>query len=346
MIDISIIIPVYNVEPYIKECLESVVNQHGIEDLNIECLIVDDCGKDNSIGIAKEFVSEYKGSIRFKIIYREKNGGLSAARNSGIKEAKGEYLFFLDSDDYLLPDALYNLYKVSRKYSGVELVQGEIQVSQPKEYLKWLCISAATIRENISGIENCRKTLLFDIPMTAWAKLIKRDFLIENNLYYVEGMIHEDDMWCLMASQYITSIACCFIPVYYYRINIEGSIMNNNDKTNSYLSYLKICNYAIDCYNLNPCKDYYIYIVRALDIERKIVVWKQVEEKIVVENFLRSLYKKIANNPYPRLFKIRCWYLKLNQRISFNRLPLFLYRRISRKLYFTQRKEFMSRAGR
>ena len=92
--DVSIIIPTYNVESYIKECLDSVAAQTYCGAM--ECVIVDDCGKDGSIEIAKEFIANYYGDIDFRIIHRKKNGGLSAARNSGIEEVSGDYIFFLD----------------------------------------------------------------------------------------------------------------------------------------------------------------------------------------------------------------------------------------------------------
>ena len=107
---ISIIIPVYNVEQYVDECLQSVANQTMTE--GIECIIVDDCGQDNSATIAKHFVDSYQGDIRFTFIQREKNGGLSAARNTGIEAATGEYVYFLDSDDYLVPSAIETLISI------------------------------------------------------------------------------------------------------------------------------------------------------------------------------------------------------------------------------------------
>ena len=110
MMKISIIVPIYNVEEYLEECLQSVANQTMTE--GIECIIVDDCGLDNSAAIAKRFIDSYQGDIRFTFIQREKNGGLSAARNTGIKAATGEYVYFLDSDDCLVPSAIETLISI------------------------------------------------------------------------------------------------------------------------------------------------------------------------------------------------------------------------------------------
>ena len=94
---VSIVIPVYNVEPYIEECLQSVMRQSYRGE--IECILIDDCGTDNSMGIAVQLIEEYNGPIDIKVMHHEHNQGLSAARNTGIDAACGDYIYFLDSDD-------------------------------------------------------------------------------------------------------------------------------------------------------------------------------------------------------------------------------------------------------
>ena len=110
---VSIIIPVYNVAPYIKRCLDSVVAQ-SFQD--IECILVDDCGTDNSKEIVQQYIDNYQGQIQFKFIHHEKNLGLSGARNTGIKVATGEWLYFLDSDDSIIPDCIAILLALQEKY--------------------------------------------------------------------------------------------------------------------------------------------------------------------------------------------------------------------------------------
>ena len=121
---VSIIIPTYNVEAYIRECLESVAAQ--TYEGNIECIIVDDCGTDNSIAVAEQFITEYKGCIDFRILHREKNGGLSAARNSGTDAATGDYIFYLDSDDLLFPNSIADLMAIAERYPHADIVQGKM----------------------------------------------------------------------------------------------------------------------------------------------------------------------------------------------------------------------------
>ena len=94
---ITIVIPVYNVAPYIEECLRSVMNQSWQG--TIECILVDDCGADNSMKIINQILQSYQGDLEFKIIHHEQNRGLSAARNSGIDAATGDYVYFLPVGD-------------------------------------------------------------------------------------------------------------------------------------------------------------------------------------------------------------------------------------------------------
>lgn len=122
--DISVIVPIYNVENYILECLQSVAAQTKTK--NVECILVDDCGTDNSVKVAEQFISDYKGDISFALFHHSENKGLSAARNTGIKNARGKYLFFLDSDDTIKPYCLDELFALAEKYHA-DMVQGSYE---------------------------------------------------------------------------------------------------------------------------------------------------------------------------------------------------------------------------
>ena len=113
---VSVIVPVYNVEQYIKRCLKSILDQSK-QDFEILC--VDDCGQDQSISIIEQMQKEYPQKI--KILYGEQNMGLGAARDRGIKAASGKYIAFIDSDDYAAVDMFENLYKLATS-SNVDIV--------------------------------------------------------------------------------------------------------------------------------------------------------------------------------------------------------------------------------
>ena len=133
---ISIIVPVYNVALYVESCIRSVIRQ--TYDGPMECIVVDDCGTDNSMDIVEKLVAEYDGPISFKVLHHEHNRGLSAARNTGMDEAKGDYLFFLDSDDELTEDCIEKLTTPLRD-EQYDMVLGDlinIRLSDTNEWIE------------------------------------------------------------------------------------------------------------------------------------------------------------------------------------------------------------------
>ena len=188
MLKVSIVIPVYRVSAYIERCLYSVMNQtYSV----FECIIVDDSTDDDSIEKCERMLSSYKGAIRFVILHHEKNRGLSAARNTGLKAATGEYIFFLDSDDVITDDCIEKLMETASQDLSVEMVQGNAKTynnsffdNRTKHYSQ----RHAESNENV-------RTLFYrnhEIPVYAWNKLIKRSFLFENHLFFHEGLLWED----------------------------------------------------------------------------------------------------------------------------------------------------------
>lgn len=198
---ISIVIPVYNVEQYIVRCLQSIVSQENIQD--IEVILVDDCGIDNSITLAKDFLASCP-DVDYKILHHVKNGGLSAARNTGLKAAKGDYVYFLDSDDEITIECITVLTSPlkDRNYDfiiGGYNVKGS-ELNYPPLSLKEGCVLG---NDSIMSLYSTGKWY-----MMAWNKLCKREFLLKNNLLFEEGMLHEDVVWsfklaCKASSMYV-----------------------------------------------------------------------------------------------------------------------------------------------
>ena len=122
---VSIIIPVYKVEDYIERCLRSVINQTYSR---LECILVDDCSPDNSVSIAKKVLAEFTFNAKF--IFHHQNEGLSVTRNTGIQHATGKYLYFLDSDDEITPDAIKRLVEISEKYQAEITVGKNIVIDE------------------------------------------------------------------------------------------------------------------------------------------------------------------------------------------------------------------------
>lgn len=332
---ISVIIPVYNVEAYVEACLRSVMEQEH-KGFDVECIIVDDRGQDGSMDVVRRTLDTYKGDIEFKIIEHDENHGLSAARNTAIRAARGKYVTFLDSDDRLLPGALAGMYQLTVKYPGVDIVQGGIKLDKPAKWLgQFFNVSAAEFPECIADKKIAKHAILFEIPVTSWAKLIRRDFIIANDLFFTEGIVHEDDMWAVCASLYIESFAFYFTPVYYYNNDMPNSIMGNPDKTRSFVAKMMIIEKATELFAHNPCQSYYDYIFWKLDIDTKIGIWNDISDKMIAKKTIADMRKAMAKNNCS-LLHIKTWYYSLPIFISGNKLiktvSRYLFCRYKQKL--------------
>ena len=199
---ISIVIPVYNVEPYIEDCLKSVAEQTYKGD--IECIIVDDCTPDGSCAIIEHFINEYNGSIDFKLLHHSVNRGLSAARNTGIDAATGDYIYFLDSDDEITPDCIELLAEPLIKIAYNFVIGDYKGIGGNDEIAKLLLGEGAIINNH-----NIRKQFFWgQWYMMAWNKLCNLDFIRKEGLFFEEGLINEDNLWsfkvaCTANSMYV-----------------------------------------------------------------------------------------------------------------------------------------------
>lgn len=218
---ISIVIPVYNVERYIERCVHSVINQTYSGEM--ECILVDDCGKDKSMAIAERMITEYRGDIVFQILHHDHNRGLSAARNTGIDATSGDYIYFLDSDDELPLNAIQLLVNEVEKHPNVEMVQGALKSDVYQDYYDISCFKHYQYTEDNGWIRRNYYCVGKTIPVNGVNKLIKLDFLRRNRLYFKEGIIHEDEHWMFYLVKYLKSMAFVFSPTYIRYLN-EGSI--------------------------------------------------------------------------------------------------------------------------
>lgn len=218
---VSIIIPVYQVEEYIEECVVSVVNQTY---KNLEIIIVDDCGTDNSIFIAKKILSEQE--IPWKLLKHEKNRGLSAARNTGVDNSTGEYFFFLDSDDYLADDCIEKLVTFALK-NNTDMLFGNILYQRDNEIYAGYYTRTNSIRESSSSLDAYISGKAF--PM-ACNRLIRKKNYIKSGVSFIEGIIHEDEPWSFSLALKIEQAWYTNNAIYYYRQR-KGSITQNQEIT-------------------------------------------------------------------------------------------------------------------
>ncbi|EOX4833366.1 glycosyltransferase [Vibrio sp. D415a] len=223
---VSIIVPIYNVEEYLPECLDSAVQQTY---RNIEIIAIIDGSQDNSINIAKQYRDE---DPRIKVI-EQTNQGLSAARNTGIKNSRGDFLFFLDSDDWLEKDAIEKLLLHS---TGYDIVSGRVTkfYQEDKRYEDY------RKRRIIGKLDLDKK--FFSLEFVVWNKLYRKEVL--DNIWFVPGLIHEDEEFYWQVFTKKLRIYSICDNVIFYRIR-KNSIMNSKvNDVNYQNNFVKIIDSA------------------------------------------------------------------------------------------------------
>lgn len=228
---VSIIIPLYNAAPYAKQCLRSVMAQTYKK---LEVIIVDDCGMDNSMEIVENVIAENNHhEMIFKVLHHEKNKGPGASRNTAIKAATGEYVYFMDSDDIIIPICIELMVKLAEKYPKVDIVQGGYYCN-PSEAIEWTRSHKLFPKgvEYLQDAKECRKLLQQKGHLGfIHNKLTRRSFIIENNLYNDERFsMWEDSLWTFLAGRHIKDIAFCPLPLYGYRYHGESISRNADSK--------------------------------------------------------------------------------------------------------------------
>lgn len=207
-ITVTVVIPVYNVSPYVERCIQSVINQTYPA---MECIIVDDFSTDDSIARCQRLLDNYKGDTQFVIFHHSKNRGLSAARNTGTDAASSDYIYYLDSDDEITPDCLEKLVNPILHDDSIEMVMGDnssdysMMPGAKNRVKQWL----GSLHDNQGFFSESDKLVLKNNdeiskwfygtkqtrPFYVWNKLIKLSFIKKHQLYNKEGLLWEDMLW-------------------------------------------------------------------------------------------------------------------------------------------------------
>ena len=236
MKEISIIIPIYNVEKYVAECLNSVISQ-TYDHSKIECIIVDDCTPDRSMDIVNEIIREYDGDMAFITCRHEHNQGLSVARNTGIDIATGKYIYFIDSDDYLYDNAIETLMKVHAEHLDAEIIIGNAF----DEYHNYNLFKL----DRMKSFVNINYLFLGTTwVITAWNSLIKKELIDRTDVRFMSGIYFEDNLSNYNLLPNASNVSIISEVTYFYRKN-EGGIMLGARKEkvekccNDYISILQ-----------------------------------------------------------------------------------------------------------
>ena len=254
MIDISIIVPIYNAEKYLNKCIKSLINQTKE---NLEFILVNDGSTDSS----EEIIKSYKDK-RIKY-FKNKNQGIGKTRNFGIKQAKGKYIMFLDSDDYLATNACEELFSKAEKDNLDLVINNFYRVEEETEKKVEVIIPEfkdTPLKDN--------KRLLLDVNLAPWNKLYKRELLKKNKIQFVEDLKYEDAPFVVEAMDKAKKIGHIkkFLNYYVIHKNSETTVRDEKifdiieivDKIRKYFSKRKEFTETVDKLSVRILTNYTI----------------------------------------------------------------------------------------
>jgi CDP-glycerol glycerophosphotransferase len=249
--DITVVIPTYNVQNYIKEALDSVVNQNFTG--NVEILLIDDCSTDNTPHIIKEFIDLHPKS-NMKLLFQDKNMRQGTARNRGIGEAQGKYIFFLDGDDFLDRNTLQMMFDKA-DIKECDFVLCDWSYYYEDKGLVYVNNDLFLMKDYLYG-EECEDLYQAATFFTV-NKLYSREFLLKHNLKYGEGYIYEDFEFYVKVAQSAEVIA--IVPNPYYRVRVnEDSTTKTDTKSPVHIdSFLKAVKNSIKDFEPRAIYSYY-----------------------------------------------------------------------------------------
>ena len=213
---VSIIIPIYNVAPYIADCLRSVLEQIYP---SIEVILVNDATPDDSMKQAAPWIEKIQERFEVQVVNHTNNRGLSAARNTGMKVATGDWIYFLDSDDEITPNCVELLAAKAAEYPDVDFVIGEIKYVGTSWRFPLKCDSY------VAG----NKHILHDYTTYQWYmmavnRLYKKAYLLQYKLTFKEGLLHEDELFSFQVATTARAMAAVYEKTYIYKVRNEGNI--------------------------------------------------------------------------------------------------------------------------
>ncbi|HJA85927.1 MAG TPA: glycosyltransferase [Candidatus Bacteroides avicola] len=213
---VSLIIPIYNVASYIADCLRSVYTQTYPL---LEVILVNDATTDDSMTQAAPWIKKLQERYRVKVVNHTWNRGLSASRNTGMEAATTDWIYFIDSDDEITPNCIELLAAQVEKYPDVDFVMGDIKYVGTDWHFPLTCDAYVKGNENILRDYTTYKWY----PM-AWNRLYRKSFLLQNNLFFKEGLLHEDELYSFQIATTSRAMATVYEKTYIYKVRSSGSI--------------------------------------------------------------------------------------------------------------------------
>ena len=323
---VSYIVPVYKVEQYLSQCIESLLGQTYTD---FEILLVDDGSPDGCPALCDQWA---KNDSRIRSLHK-KNGGLSDARNYGLQNAKGDYVVFIDGDDFWVRnDSLQKLVEIASEHQELDFIGFNCNYYYPDSNRMAAWVPYEKELENPTDKNKVTVALVKSgtFPMSACLKVLKRNFLIDNELFFKKGQIAEDIPWFINVLD-VTS-KCCFVNeyIYGYRQNVTGSITKTGGRK-SFDSLFdifktelaKICQRSFNEKAKNAIMSFLAYEYCIL------LTYKGIDKGTRKELFQ---YKNVLNhNMNPKVKRVSRWYKLFGVKAIAMILSLYQWIRMNRK---------------
>lgn len=288
---VTIVIPIYKVAAYIADCLRSVYAQTYPK---LEVILVNDVTPDDSMEQAASWIDKLRERFEVKVVNHEHNRGLSAARNTGIKEATGAWIYFLDSDDEITPNCIELLVNEVEKHPDVDFVIGGIKVEGSDWRYPLLCCSY--VDNNLAILSDYIAGKWY---VMAWNHLYRKTYLSLHKLCFKEGILHEDVLFSFQLAVTAQSMAAVPNETYIYKVRSVGSIMAHRGLKN-FEDIIEIdkakYNYILQQYQANIFAIPFSYCLDIIyEYECLLSVNKTIglKKKIHLLNMIKKLYAPI-----------------------------------------------------
>jgi len=291
---VTISIPIFKCEKFIIRCLESVKNQTY---KNLEIVLVNDCTPDNSMSLVKNFM-DTNPDLTIKIIEHKENSGLSVVRNNGIKASTGKYLFFLDSDDEITRDCIELLVKKAEKTDAQIIIAQNRWINTFDNTTK--DFGFPTITEKKYYDNNLEIFSVYSkggFPSSSWNKLFKRDFIVDNQIYFVPGLFAQDELWFFHLLLKTDTLAIIDDITYLYYLHGESVIFNRKKK--NFENYLTILEYLTKSYKEEKNSELKMLIKNKIILFKEMVLvmqWKALKDKKYLKTNILRMQKLVRLN--------------------------------------------------
>lgn len=333
----SIIVPIYNVEKYIRKCLESILMQSFCD---YELILINDGSKDQSMRIVQELQNKFNGNIR---IIEQMNSGQGAARNKGIRLARGEYLVFVDSDDYLDENFLKKINDEIDEYNPELVCFNAMMVDERDNFIKHYNMC----ERSMHSISIDKRADILLLPPAIWNKVCSKQLFFRTNCWFIEGHIFEDTVVARALFTQAKSISFLEIEPYYY-VQHENSTMSNKKK--NLLDIVCANSELLQWFQAKELFERYEYeletiairavLFYALDIENMTTNNQEVQRTMV--DFIKNSFSSVEDNKYlsdfeKRKIKVLFGYDFKRYFKKYNRIKKY---KIKSKVWFNRIKKF------